>query len=635
MALPSPSRALVRVEPQVRIVTASATKVIPRVPSTYRDRQNLTWQRKAFIYSRIIPELNFASRFYAKMLKKLRIYPAIRLDNDETEAITEGLPVQLLNRIQDPGGGRSQLLAQYGRLMFLIGEGFLFGRELGQPRERWSFVNPDELEISETGITWKPNEAGEPTQFKHKSAEAYRMWTPDPERSGEAESPMRAAIEIAEELDLLTKAVRSQAVSRMLNGMLKVPAELSFGADEPGVDDDPEANAFLLDMLDHISGAIENPGSAQGSAPWIAEGAAEFLAELKWMPLHDSQTDYLERELRKEAIDRLAIGMDMPPEILKGMAEANHWGARQIMHDTWRSHGSVVAEQFCDDLADAYLRPALMEAGFERWNEVVVAYDDSNVVVPPDRTDDADKAHDRITISDAAHRRLKGIKETDAPDEEETRVRLALKLRDTRLLEGTRFEVKEPEPTAMPPGPRPSTDSPPDAEEGPPTPGPAGVSREESRAAIVRGAAELALYRCREVAGSRIRQQIKARSRLAPELALIDGQRNCSVAACVGQERLAALGLPEPMTLVRGGADGFAVLLESWGFADSQAKVLSEMLLVFAAKTLYEPLLPALPRGFLAQVERLREFSEDIVAEQNAESLALLTERIVGAPIKG
>jgi hypothetical protein len=620
----------------VRIVTASAMKVRPTQPSTYRERRTYTWQRKAFIYSRIIPELNYASRFYSKMLKKLLIYPAYRKTDDTTEPIKEGLPVDLLDRIQDPGGGRSAILSSYGRLMFMIGDGFLFGRDLGKPRERWAFVNPDELEITENGYLWRPTESGEPQVLPKATTEAYRMWTPSPERSGEAESPMQAGIEVAEELDLLTKAVRTTAVSRMLNGLLKVPTELSFGAEEPGLDDDPEANPFLQEMLDHINGIIENPGSAEAGGPWIAEGAAEFLDKLEWIALHNPQTDYLERELRREAVDRLSIGMDMPPEILKGMAEANHWGARQIMHDTWMSHGQPVAEQFCDDLADAYLRPALAEANFERWREVVIAYDDSKVVIPPDRTDDADKAKDRNGVSDEYYRTMKGIPESAAPSDEETRIYLAVKLRDPGFLKGTKYELEEPEPAAMPPGPEANQDAKPPAEEGPPAPGPAGVSREESRAAIVRGAAELALYRCREVAGSRIRTQIRTRSKGSPELGAIDGTSNCHVAATIGQRRLEEMGLAQPLVLVRTGTDGFRALLEGWGFDYSQAKTLAEMILVYAAKTLYEPEIPALPPGFLAQVARMRELSlEQATVDQNNDSLARLTEHLQGVEIRG
>jgi hypothetical protein len=609
----------------------------PKTTSTFRTRKGQAWQKKAFLFSKIIPELNYASRFYAKMLTRLRIYPAFRNPSDETTPITEGPPVDLLDRIQDPGGGRSGLLSSYGRLMFIIGEGYLFGRDLDKPTERWAFVNTEEISFDGKAILWTPTSSAEPIRFSPSQAEAYRMWNPDPEFSGEAESPMRAIIEIAQELDILTKAVASTAVSRMVNGILKVPAELSFGSEEPGIDEDPEANPFLADWIEHIIGIIENAGSPEAGAPFLAEGALEYLAGLEWMKTHDPATDYMEQAMRREAIDRAAMGMDLPPEILKGMAEANHWGARQIMHDTWRSHGAVVAEQFCDDLADAYLRPALRDAGFDRWREVVVAYDDSNVVVPPDRTDDADKAHDRGQVNDPGYRTMKGIPESMAPSEEEMRINLAIQLHEPALLKGTRFEIEEPEPAALPPGPVPTTDAPQDAEEGPPAPGPAGTSRQESRASIVQvnGAASLALIRCREVAGAKIRQGIRTKSRGAVELGMIDGIPNADVACTLGEDRIRALGLPQPLELVKSGTDGFCSLLRSWDFDDPGARVLAEMLLVFAAKSLYDKEVPKLPAGFLAQVERLKELTEEKIVSQNNDSLAIMEEMLGGVRIKG
>ncbi len=218
-------------------------------------------QKSSFMYTKLIPELNYASRFYSKMLKRVRIYPALRDAQDQTQAIKSGPPVDLLDRIQDPGGGRSQILGSYGRLMFIAGEGVLFGRELDSDDERWSFVSTTEVQEADGKIIWQAREGGPMKEYTSSQAVAYRMWFPDPERSGDAESPMQSVLEIAEELRILTKAVRATAVSRMLNGILKVPSEVSFGADEAGVDDDPEENKFLADLIDHITGAIENAGT--------------------------------------------------------------------------------------------------------------------------------------------------------------------------------------------------------------------------------------------------------------------------------------------------------------------------------------------------------------------------------------
>jgi hypothetical protein len=613
-----------------RILTASAMKMEPRDQES-RRRRNQSWQKNALEYARMVPELNYASRFYSKMLSRIHIYPAMRDEREQLTPITDGLPVQLLERIQDPGGGRSTLLSQYGRLMFITGEGYLFGRNLDRDDERWSFVSMDELELLTDGnIRHRYQVNVTPIEYGPSEAVAYRLWTPSPEKSGEAESPMRAVELIAEELVALTKAVRATAVSRITQGILKVPSELSFGSEEPGVDDDPEENPFLADLIDHITGAVEGAGTAEAATPFLAEGATEYLSALEWMKMHDPQTDYMEQGLRKEAIERLAHGLDFPAEYLLSLGNVNHWSARAITHEMWRTHGAPLAEQFCDDMSEEYLRRALRDANYPDWRQVVVAYDDASVVVPVDRSDDADRAADHGMVSDQGYRQMKAIDESLAPSEVERRIYLAVKMRNPSFLKGTPFEIENPIPAAAPPGPVPTPEVPHPAEDGPPPPGPAGVSREESRAAALHGVAYSALHRCREVAGARIRQGLKtrARSRTVPELALLDGQKNAQVAAVLGQEKFNSCALEAPLNLVKGGADAFVALCMEWGFGETQASALGQTIEVFSARTLFESGLPAFPSGFFAQIARANEVSAEIGEEgtvrRNNEALAQL-----------
>src|SRR3990172_985722 len=178
-----------------------------------------------------------------------------------------------------------------------------------------------------------------------------------------------------------------------------MPTELSPNPYGPPEDDDykgdedPQTNPFLEDWIEHTTAVLENPSSPEARVPFFLEGSYEYLDRATWESTHDPQTDYMERELRKEAVGRLALGMDFPPEFLLGITDANHWTARQVVFDMWRSYGAPVAERFGDDLADSYLRPALQNDGFPDSQHVAVAYDDSQVVISPDRTEDALKAH--------------------------------------------------------------------------------------------------------------------------------------------------------------------------------------------------------------------------------------------------
>ena len=588
---------------QPRVITASASEL--RSETSYSRRQGQPWQSRVLEYSETIGEIGFASTFYARHMSRVRIYPALLTENGDLEPV-DGPPLDLLNRIQDPGGGRSQLQYSYGRLMFITGEGVLFGSELATDDERWRFLWIDEVE-EENGVSYRLDEQ----KRRIEEGVGYRMWKPSPRNSMAATSSLQAVQDICEELILLTKSVHSTAITRLTNGMLLMPQEISPGAAEPVGDEDPENNPFVADIIEHFIGQIENPGSAEARMPPLVEASYEYLDRIRWMQLHDSQNDYLERDLRTEAINRLAISLDFPPEVLKGMTDANHWTARQVVHDMWRSHGAPVAEQWCDDLSEAYLRPALREINYPNWSKIVVAFDDSEVVTPPDRSEHADQAYDRPGgVSPVGYRSMKGIDPTLAPTDEEFQLQLAIKMNNPALLPDKYLPRGLPEPVQQP-GPDAGPQNGNNPEEGPPSPGNRDGSRQESRTASaeILGAARLALIRCREIAGSRIRSHQKS----CPEcLKPADGKPNALVASLIGSEALAVMNLPPALKLVAGGTDGFRMLVLGMGYPESQAGALCEMIEVYAARTLYEKGQPSLPSGFSAHVDRIQETVEDM-----------------------
>lgn len=584
---------------RLRSLTASSEKYGGKETS-YSKRQGQPWQSRVLDYYESLGEVRYASQFYARMLARINIYPATLDEDGQLSQIEDGLPVELLDRIQDPGGGRSQIQGAYGRLMFVTGEGVLFGSSIETEKERWRFLWLDEIK-EENGRTFRVDK----NKAIVEEGVAYRMWRPSPRHSDVADSPLRSVQEICEELILLTKAVQATALTRLTNGLLLLPQEISPGSAEPIGDEDPENNPFMNDLIEHFTGQIENPGGAEARVPPIVEGSYEYLDRVRWMQLHDPQTDYLEKELRMEAIKRLALGLDFPPEVLLGMTDANHWTAKQVVHDMWRSHGAPIAEQFCDDLAEAYLRPALEEAEYPDWTRIVITYDDADVVVAPDRSEDADRAFDRGAINYEGYRKLKGIPETMTQSEDEHSEWLAWKMRDATLLPGAPQVTPER-------GPQPGPADERSPEDGPPSPGTRDGSRPEGRnSARVLGAAALAFVRCRELAGSRLRSYQKS----CPDcLEPANGKPNSLVAALVGPDVLPKLNAPAPLKLVSGGGEAFTGLLISWGVADSQAKAVSEMVEVYAARTLFELNPNALPSGFSAHIERVCDVSDEMVA---------------------
>jgi hypothetical protein len=545
----------------------------------------MPWQTRALYYTDSIGELHYASNFYARMLQRLRLYPALRSDDDNSVAIDTGEPVELMNRIQDPGGGRTSILGMYGRLMFITGEGYLFGRGIGEDRERWSFVWREELRFDDFGKVTHvlaPSLPYETFEFSDDnfeplaadSAVAYRMWTPHPRFSAWPDSPMHAVLDESEELLILSRAVHATATSRLARApLLLIPEEIAPAPPAAQGDEDPLNDPFMRDFTAHLEAAIEDPASAGALAPYVLYGAAEWLEKVKPVVLHDPQTDYLERDLRTECIRRIARGLDLPPEVVEGMSDANHWAAWWISDDMWRSHGAPIAEQFCDDLSEAYLRPALRELGYADADSVVVAYDASAVVVNPDRSKDADQAWDRGAISYAAYLVAKNFKPDDKQTEEEHAEWLAIK----KVAVGPDGKPI-PDSGGTSPGDEAGT---PDGEAGPVSEG----TNLPASAARLEGAAEMALIRCRELAGSRLR----SRKDTCPHcLEGFEDVPNGLVAAALGRAGIEPLGGPEPRALVAGGTEPFGVLLRGWGYTPDEARTVCDLLEIHAARTLFQ-----------------------------------------------
>ena len=552
--------------------------------NAYQKRLVQPWQLRSFGYYDTIGEINFTAKFLARQISRVRFFPAKRLPNASLEPIESGLPVELLNQIQDPGGGTTQLQFDYGVLSFITGEGVLFGYD---DFSKWRYLWKDQVRREPTGEWIRLDSEMRPTG---EVGVAYRIWTPHPRWMDWADSPMRAVQDICEELLLLTLAVRSTALTRLTNGLLIIPQEVSPAPLEVGLDEDPEQNPFMADLMEHISNQIENPGSAQARVPFTLEAAYDYIDRIKWVSMHDPQTDYMEKELRLEAIKRLALSLDMSPEDLLGYTDANHWTARSVQLDRWRMFGYNKAELWANAVNEAYLRPALERDGYTDWQDVVIAFDDSQVVISPDRTEDALKAHKDGLINGKAAREALGWKETDAMEGDEKEEWLAIQLRTPEALGG---DFAPPER-----GPMPSTNGNGNAADGPPEPGVnTGVSRQESRTASARvlGAAELALHRCRELAGVRVRHK-------CPDCA--DGQPLSVVASALGEH-----DAPDPAGLVRGGADGLRDFLTEQGMEHDHAGALCKQLELYAARTLYQPRCPDLPSGFVAGVNKALEVS--------------------------
>lgn len=628
----------------VESLTAAGFRITRQDVDTLR-RLIQPWQARSFSYYDLLGEIKFASQFYSRALGQLRLYVAKKDESgewievgaakddagNELEPEPDDITAKaLLERVQDPGGGMSGLLSQYGRLMFLVGEAYLLvSEDPDNPgMEQWEFLSTDECRVQGNivmrfrapSMLTEDNKLADPedadwSEVTGDKVAAYRFWQRHPRYSMLPDATMQGVLDLCEELIILTRAVRSRARSRLAgSGLLILDESITTTPLEAGHDEDPAEDPFLADLVEAMTKPIVNEGSASAVVPLVARLKVPEGKSVKDLVAHiqiiDPMQLYPETGLRRECIERIGIGLDMPPEALVGLTDANHWTGWMIDEQTWKHHLQQKAEQLVDDMTAAYLRPALKDSQVEDWTVFAVRYDASAVINHPDRAKDFKDGHAALVIGDRALREAIGASEDDAPTPEELARGIGIKVHDGDLAWYGTPSVRQggveiaPGVITSPAGGTvgnagPSTGA--EAEPGPPTlPADAEQAPLSAAAAYkVVAAADLALLRARELAGNRIRSYTRRDQACADD---IDGVKGHMVAATLGYDRVRELCKRSNRELVSG-CDAFVVdALALWGINGDAAALIAAEVEQHAASTLYEPLslLPPSFRNYVA-----------------------------------
>jgi hypothetical protein len=620
------------------------------------------WQIRAYGYYDMIGEVKYASQFYSRTLSNLRLYVAKRQPNGDLEEIggtdetgkerpvtpDDAKAIARLEVVRDPGGGgRTGLLASYGRHMFLTGETYLLTTEnIETGLDQWEMLSTDELRLNDGLYTrfkapslpanqfrpapddqfeivgLHPNATDDQARAAQEAYEyngalpeavAYRLWKRHPRFSDLADSTMQGVLDICEELVLLTQAVRARARSRMAgSGILFLDDRITTTPLEPTPDEDPLVDLFVADLTEAMTLPIVDEGTAAAVVPLIARVRVPEGMKLSDLVYHlqiiDPTQVYPETGLRNECIRRLAYGLDMPADILLGVTDANHWSAWLVDEQSWKAHLQPVAQQLVEDLTSAYLGPALKEDGVPDWMDYVIAYDASAVINHPDRGKDAQDLFQDGELSGRAYRQAKGFDESDAPDEDERNRYLGIKLRDSSLAVygepslKSNAEIEPTEgtivgPTGVTTVPTGTGDgesaaaadkTPPDMPESPPSEtviGSAARLQETVLLSRIEGAAMVGLLRAREAAGAKIRNA--ARKDRETEV-LIDGVHARDVAWTLGRDRVRALPGIREADLVDGAGLLIRDAITAVGVDDTVAQAVADTVLGYAARTLYD-----------------------------------------------
>lgn len=419
----------------------------------------LDWQEQAWRFYDEVGELRFGVGWTANALSRVNLVAArppvasgqepSPLDlNDPDLTPDERRAIELVEFIAGGAAGQGQLLGEFGEHLGVAGFGWLVAEpNLDDPDsdlfETWAVYSQESLRITE-----RPGDTGdaliEIRQSASTSSEAWRpahpnslvvkVWRKHPRRPWEPDAPTRAVLSILEQLDLLNAHVTASARSRLAGaGILAIPAEAEFPPPPPKFDEDglPDAeqeqdgfDRFVNELTDMMTVPIKERDSAAAVVPLTLAIPGEYIDKLQHVTF-STPFDERVQTLQEAAIKRLALGLDLPPEVLTGMSGVNHWTAWQVEETAITLHVEPTAEVVCNGLTTGWLHPAFAAEGIDPAT-AIVWYDTTDLKVPPDKSTNATAAYDRLQLSAAAYLREQGFSIEDQPDAEEFKRRVLL-----------------------------------------------------------------------------------------------------------------------------------------------------------------------------------------------------------------
>ena len=425
-----------------------------------RSATSSAWQAEAWEYYDAIGEIKYAFNLVASVVSRIRIFAAAVDDPSQTpiavresstvDSTLAGAAERALSRLNSAYGGQPGLLKDAALNLAVAGECYLVQmpakQGTGEP-ESWDIRSVDEVLTSQKGgynVIGRREQAsgngygsgGKVTQLSNK-AFVGRIWRSHPRYSDEADSSLRGLLDLCAELLLLNRTFRATARSRLNAGALYLPDGLSVAAQAdpdlydsedgigPGFTAEEAEDEFEEQLIDAMTTPIRDEESASAVVPLIIRGPAELGDKIKQFKFERSFDPSL-ADRSDRVLERILQGLDVPKDVVSGMANVKYSNALQIDESLYKAHIEPLMLLIVDALTVAYLRPYLIAQGYPQNDvqRITVWYDPSAVSTRNDRAADADAGLDRGAVSLQTWRRAHGFSDQDAPTPNEIALRM-------------------------------------------------------------------------------------------------------------------------------------------------------------------------------------------------------------------
>lgn len=385
-----------------------------------------------------VPELRYTTRYIANALSVASLYVGeVDPKGGAPKRLPEDHPAaDLMADFAGGPAGQSELLDRLGLHLTVAGDSIIIGPRSGsnseqEPFDQWSVWSTQEV-YSRNGKTYVKLPGNSKEVQIPASNVAVRIWRPHPVSRWDADSPVKGSFQVLRELVLFDDHVYASGTSRLAGaGFLGIPEEIDLPMPDVEIEGS-EVDRFVALLTEVMGLAIKNRESASALVPIILRGPAEFIDKIKHF---DFATQFSSEipSLREGAIRRLALGMDIPPEVLLGTTSSTSWSAWQTDESTLRVHLVPLLQLIASSLTVGWLRPAMEElpltaAQKAQIPNLVIHFDISKLKIRQDVSGDAQSLFDRFAIDEDALRMALGYGSDVAPDDKEIAKQILLKL---------------------------------------------------------------------------------------------------------------------------------------------------------------------------------------------------------------
>lgn len=310
------------------------------------------WQREAWRLYDITGPLRFVAGWQANSVSRCRLYVAEVTGSGEAgeEVVDEdiaGLAAVPLG--QGPAKDEALRLAALG--LFVPGETYMVVEADAGPdgEDRWMVVTGRQIHRQGDQITVRRSllQGGGDMIYRPGVDLIIRCWTPHPNDVDEPDSPTRSALPDLRELEAIKKREFAELDSRLAGaGVLLLPEGIDFPR---GPDDLPGTAGFSALLQRTMGMSLRDRSSAAAMVPIVAQVTADAIDKIKHLTFWSELSEAL-LPMKESAIKSLAQSLDVPAEILTGVADVNHWctvpGVEIMTLAGWKTHDQLtVGEQ--------------------------------------------------------------------------------------------------------------------------------------------------------------------------------------------------------------------------------------------------------------------------------------------------